>query len=128
MVRLERAGYECMQAMNGEAGLDAARLHRPDAVILDIRMPGLTGHEVRQRLRAAPELCHIPIIFLSANVPSAYLNAGIDLGGDFYLTKPFESEDVIRAIELVMACPPTTSTMKEESDHALESRSPCAHH
>jgi len=101
MVRLEAAGYGVSHAINGLAGLEAAELEQPDVIVLDIRMPDIDGREVNRRLKSNDKLADIPVIYLSANVPPDIKEKGIDLDGTFYLSKPYEANDVIRAIELV---------------------------
>ncbi len=105
MVRLQAHGFEVCHAINGIAGLEAARAEQPDVIILDIRMPDIDGTEVNRRLKEDPKLADIPVIYLSANVPPDVKERGFDLGGSFFLSKPYEAEDVIRAIRLVLATP-----------------------
>ena len=99
--RLQAAGYDVSNAENGCSGLEAAAKIRPDVIILDIQMPDIDGMEVRRRLKADDELAHIPIIFLSANIPMIAREQGIELDGSFYLAKPYESAEVLRAVELL---------------------------
>lgn len=102
MVRLQANGYDVCHAINGLAGLQAARAEQPDAIILDIRMPDIDGTEVNRRLKDDPALAAIPVIYLSANVPAEAREHGFELDGSFFLSKPYEASDVIRAIDLVV--------------------------
>lgn len=115
MVRLEAAGYRVSHAINGLAGLEAAEQEHPDAIVLDIRMPDIDGREVNRRLKSRPELSDIPVIYLSANVPPDVREKGIDLDGTFYLSKPYEAEDVIRAIELVTQAAESSNGSQEQA-------------
>ncbi|MCX8018450.1 MAG: response regulator, partial [Rhodocyclaceae bacterium] len=63
---LVAAGFRILPALNGESALRAAQMTRPDAVLLDVRMPGVDGYEVCRRLKALPALADVPVIFLSA--------------------------------------------------------------
>jgi two-component system, OmpR family, KDP operon response regulator KdpE len=83
---LEQNGYEVLQAASGEEGLDLAALHPPDAVILDLAMPGLDGFAVCRQLR---EWSDAPVIVLSVREGEEEKIRALDLGADDYVTKPF---------------------------------------
>ncbi len=114
MTRLEALGYQVYHAINGLAGVQAAELHRPDAIILDIRMPDIDGYEVCTRIKRTPELGNTPVIFLSANVQDSARQRAMAVGGSVFLTKPYEATDVIAAIEGVTEQP---LTLKENVKH-----------
>jgi two-component system OmpR family response regulator len=87
-------------AGDGLAAVRAAREFRPDAVVLDIMLPDLNGLEVLQRMRAdAPEL---PVLFLTAKDSPEDRIAGLSLGGDDYVTKPFSLEEVVLRLRGLM--------------------------
>lgn len=88
--RLESQGYEVLTAGDGEAALQMARSALPDLVLLDIMMPRLDGIEVTKRLKADPSLPFMPIILLTAKAGTSDVVAGLDSGGDDYLTKPID--------------------------------------
>jgi DNA-binding response OmpR family regulator len=96
---LQLDGYECLEAINGEEGIQIANDDAPDLIICDIQMPGLSGHEVLQNLRANPRTSTIPFIFLSALNNKDALREGMILGADDYLTKPFQPEDLINSVK-----------------------------
>lgn len=98
-VRLRAKGYEVQIAGDGVSGLAAAGEYRPDAIVLDIRMPDLDGIEVCRRLKCDPDLAGIPVIFLSANVQQTAQEAALSVGAAAYLSKPFEPGQVVSAIE-----------------------------
>lgn len=83
---LEQNGYEVLLASSGEEGLDQAALHPPDAVILDLAMPGMDGFEVCRQLR---EWSDAPVMVLSVREGEAEKIRALDLGADDYVTKPF---------------------------------------
>ncbi|MBN2469495.1 MAG: response regulator transcription factor [Anaerolineae bacterium] len=87
---LESAGYEVTTADNGTQALELLKQDRPDALVLDIIMPEMTGLEVCRRLRADPFLARIPIMFLTAKNRPTDVAEALDAGGDDFLTKPFE--------------------------------------
>jgi class 3 adenylate cyclase len=88
--RLASEGYEIITAADGEEGLAAARQHAPDLILLDVMMPKLDGFEVCRRLRADPAFPFTPIIMVTAMADSKDVVAGLDAGGDEYLTKPVD--------------------------------------
>lgn len=99
MTRLEAQGYSVFHAINGLAGVEAAAIHEPDAIILDIRMPDIDGYETCTRIRRLPRLAEVPVIFLSANVQDEAVVKAMDAGGDRFIGKPYESASILQAIE-----------------------------
>jgi DNA-binding response OmpR family regulator len=105
-VNLEAEGMGVLEAADGTTGLDIARAERPDAVLLDVMMPGLDGWSVAERLLADEGTAAIPIIFLTARADLRDRARGIDVGGLEYITKPFNPvelspliRDVVDAVE-----------------------------
>ena len=88
--RLAAEGYEIVTAFDGEEGLAAARQHAPDLILLDVMMPKLDGFEVCRRLRADAAFPFTPIIMVTAMADSKDVIAGLEAGGDEYLTKPVD--------------------------------------
>jgi DNA-binding response OmpR family regulator len=99
---LDRAGHRVTEAASGEEALENARRDRPDVVLLDVRLPGLSGHEVCQKLRSELDDT-LPVLFVSGErVESFDRVAGFLVGGDDYLDKPFAPDELlerIRALE-----------------------------
>jgi CheY-like chemotaxis protein len=95
---VKSAGYNVVIANDGPSGLDAIARHRPDLVLLDIRMPEMDGFEVNRRLRQTPELAEIPVIFLSAHAQEATRQESLAGGGRCFLPKPYEVKNLIAAI------------------------------
>ena len=89
-VRLEAQGYEVITAEDGEEALTKAREFEPDLVLLDIMMPKLDGIAVLKQLKQDAMLRFVPIILVTAKSDIRDVVSGLDLGGDEYLTKPFE--------------------------------------
>lgn len=98
---VEQKGYPTYVAYNGIDGLALARTHRPTVVLLDVMMPGMDGYEVASAIRAADELSATTIIFLSAKGAENDKVQGYLSGGEIYLTKPFDNEEVINVISEV---------------------------
>jgi adenylate cyclase len=88
--RLASEGYEVVSAADGEEGLSAARQFLPDLILLDLMMPKLGGIEVCRRLRADPDFPFTPIIMVTAMADLKDVIAGLEAGGDEYLTKPVD--------------------------------------
>jgi two-component system OmpR family response regulator len=99
-VRLKFQGFEVYTASNGSAALDKAREVRPDAVILDVMMPGMDGFGVLRRLRA--DGIDAPALFLTARDSLQDKIAGLTLGGDDYVTKPFSLEEVVARLRVIL--------------------------
>jgi CheY-like chemotaxis protein len=98
-VRLKAAGYKVDLASSGQAGLDQAANHRPDVIILDIRMPEIDGYEVCRRLKVAPDLVDIPVIFVSANATETTRQKTFEVGGFGFIAKPYEPKDILDVIQ-----------------------------
>ena len=99
-VSLKFQGFEVHTATNGPAALDKAREVRPDAIILDVMMPGMDGFGLLRRLRA--DGIEAPALFLTARDSLQDKIAGLTLGGDDYVTKPFSLEEVVARLRVVL--------------------------
>src|SRR2546423_11753402 len=87
-VNVAAEGIEVLEAADGPTGLDQAREHRPDVVLLDVMMPGLDGWQVAERLLEDERTSRIPIIFLTARAEFRDRARGLDIGGVRHVTKP----------------------------------------
>lgn len=101
--RLESWGYEALTADSGEEGLRIAQERPPDLVLLDIMMPKMKGRDVCARLKADPKTQKIPVIFLTALGLADHVKAGMDLGADDYIVKPFEPAELKERILIVLS-------------------------
>ena len=99
---LEVGGYEVIAAQDGPEGLEKARQERPDAIILDIDMPGMDGFEVCQRLKEEPTTRQIPVIMLTATQDKKLTEKAFALGAVSCLTKPFRGEHLTNLVRLVL--------------------------
>jgi DNA-binding response OmpR family regulator len=100
--RLERAGYEIVQARNGAEALRLAIELRPALAVLDVMMPGLTGFEVTRELRANEETRAMPIILLTAKAQPSDVSQGMAAGADDYVKKPFDARDLKDRVERLL--------------------------
>ena len=101
--RLQSWGYEALTADSGEEGLRIAQEQLPDLVLLDIMMPKMKGRDVCARLKADPRTQHIPVIFLTALSLADHIKAGMDLGAEDYIVKPFEPAELKERIAIVLS-------------------------
>ena len=101
--RLKSWGFEPLTASSGEEGLALAEAHVPDLILLDIMMPKMKGRDVCTRLKANPRTAKIPVIFLTALGLADHIKAGMDLGADDYIVKPFEPSELKDRITIVLA-------------------------
>src|SRR6056297_2297329 len=96
---LGKEGYKVVDARDGEEGLAAFRRNEPSLIILDLMLPGLDGLEVAKRVREDSE---VPIIMLTAKTEEADRVAGLEVGADDYVTKPFSLRELVARIKAVL--------------------------
>ncbi|MBB5913203.1 two-component system OmpR family response regulator [Nocardia transvalensis] len=109
-VSLRYQGFEVASAANGAEGLDRARAFRPDALIVDVMMPGMDGFGLLRRLRA--DGIDAPVLFLTARDEVEDKITGLTLGADDYVTKPFSLEEVVARLRVIL----------RRSGHTVEER------
>ena len=100
---LKKAGHEVHEAEDGVKGLATARAVRPDAVVSDVMMPGMTGYEVVESLRADKALANTPVLLLTAMSDRKHMRQGMTAGADDYLTKPYRPAELCEAIDALVA-------------------------
>jgi DNA-binding response OmpR family regulator len=114
-MELEFEGYQVTVEHEGKAGLETAILEKPELILLDVMLPGLSGIEVLRRLRR--ENIKIPVILLTARNTTMDKVSGLDLGANDYVTKPFEIEELLARIR---ACLRDHPKMEEEVSSILK--------
>jgi DNA-binding response OmpR family regulator len=97
---LEIEGYQVVRATGADSALSALQETRPDLIVSDVMMPGLSGFDFFQQVRARPEWSTIPFMFLTARGDRVDRRFGMGLGADDYLTKPFDPEDLLIAVQV----------------------------
>jgi DNA-binding response OmpR family regulator len=100
--RLQQEGFDVIVATDGNSGLRAAKEQNPDLVVLDINMPGLDGLQVCRELRSEPRYAKLPILILSARASAADRVAGLELGADDYLVKPFLPRELVARVNAIL--------------------------
>jgi len=98
----ESAGVELFSASSGQEAWDVAQVERPDLVILDVMMPGLSGYEVCQHIRSDPGLSHAHVIMLTARGQEVDRLRSVEVGADEYVTKPFDPDYLIERVADVL--------------------------
>jgi len=99
---LENHGIEVGSASSGLEALTAIERRRPDVVLLDVEMPGMSGFEVLDRIKANPSLTKIPVIMLTGRDEADDLISGYRSGADYYLTKPVAQRELVYGLGLVL--------------------------
>jgi DNA-binding response OmpR family regulator len=102
-LNLELEGYTVVSAFNGEEALERLASSRPDLVLLDVMMPVLDGLEVLRRIRENDATADLPVILLTARSTEEDMWQGWQRGVDYYLTKPFDIEELLRSLERLLA-------------------------
>lgn len=109
--------YHLLVATNGEKVLQIVSSEvKPDLILLDIVMPGMSGFEVAEKLKTNPEISHIPIIFLTAKYDNKSIVRGLELGAVDYLSKPFQKEELLVRIKNTLH----TFNLRNALNRALE--------
>ncbi|MDU8885696.1 response regulator [Yeosuana sp. MJ-SS3] len=114
---LELFNYNVITASNGKIGVSLAIKHLPDIIVCDIMMPELDGYSVLEALSKNENTRFIPLIFLSAKTERHDIRKGMDLGADDYITKPFEEDELISAIESRLA---KAAILKDEINKSID--------
>ena len=114
---LAKAGYRVATATNGRDALQAAREERPDLVVLDLMLPGLSGYEVLVDLRRRDETKDVGVILLTARRDERDRINGLSLGADDYLTKPFSPQELVLRIGAILR---RVKTGREESQEVKQ--------
>ena len=99
---LQAEGYNVVTAVDGPDALEAAAEHKPDAIILDIMMPGMDGFEVLDKLRDNSETVDIPVIMLTGLSERDRMREALERGTKYYIVKPFEFQDLISKVRVAI--------------------------
>jgi CheY-like chemotaxis protein len=102
---LEHRGYRTLTADDGPVGLEIAQRERPDVILLDVMLRGLSGFDICRKLRAEPALWHAPIILLTVWDHPSLMATGREAGATLTLRKPADAETIVAAIEQVLGQP-----------------------
>ena len=100
---LRFAGHEVIPTTNGEEAFQAAQKEIPDLILLDVRMPRMTGYEACKHIKANKSTENIPVIFLSAKGQDSEVKTGIEAGAEEYILKPFSPDQLTSRIQEILA-------------------------
>ena len=123
---LELSDYKVFTAPNGKIGIEKALKETPNIIICDIMMPEIDGYGVLEAISAEESTKHIPFIFLSAKTEHKEIRKGMDMGADDYLTKPFDEQELLSAVESRLAKSIILSMRQQssESNHSENDDNP----
>jgi CheY-like chemotaxis protein len=99
---LRFGGFEVLEATNGQEAVDKARQAMPDLILMDVRMPKMTGYEACKQLKSMEDTKHIPLIFLSAKGQEQEIQQGMQAGAEDYILKPFAVEELVNMVRAVL--------------------------
>jgi DNA-binding response OmpR family regulator len=100
---LRFAGYEVVTASNGEEAVQGATREIPDLILMDVRMPRMTGYEACRIMKASPTLQDIPVVFLSAKGQESEIQSGLEAGAEEYLLKPFSPDELTNRVRMILS-------------------------
>lgn len=100
---LRFGGLNVEEASDGESGIAKARALQPRLILMDVRMPRMTGFEACEKLKTFPETRDIPIVFLSAKGQAAEIQRGMELGAVAYILKPFAPDELLQQVKDLLA-------------------------
>lgn len=100
---LRFAGHEVVTATNGEEAVQVAQKEAPDLIILDVRMPRMTGYDACRAIKSDPALNAVPVIFLSAKGQESEIQDGMNAGAEEYLLKPFAPDQLTDRVRSILA-------------------------
>jgi DNA-binding response OmpR family regulator len=99
---LQMAGFNVVEVPNGEEAVKKVPEVKPDLILMDVRMPKMTGFEACKALKQQENTRNIPVIFLSAKGQEAEISTGLELGAEEYFLKPFAPDDLIRRVNKIL--------------------------
>lgn len=100
---LRFAGHEVAAASNGEEAVQLAPKEKPDLILMDVRMPRMTGYDACRVMKADPNLKDIPVVFLSAKGQESEIQTGLEVGAEEYLLKPFAPDQLTERVKAILA-------------------------
>ncbi len=100
---LRFGGHEVITARNGEEAVQLAPKEKPDLILLDVRMPRMTGYEACRAIKAMDGLQHIPVVFLSAKGQQSEMESGMEAGAYDYILKPFAPDQLNARVNEILA-------------------------
>jgi CheY-like chemotaxis protein/anti-sigma regulatory factor (Ser/Thr protein kinase) len=106
---LNFAGFEVVAAVDGQEALEKALEAKPDLIMMDVRMPRMTGYEACAKMKQMDELKHIPVVILSAKGQESEIQTGLNVGAYEYILKPFAPDELIQRVKKIIESLPQKS-------------------
>jgi DNA-binding response OmpR family regulator len=100
---LQFAGYQVIAAADGQEAVELAIREQPDMILMDVRMPRLSGYEACKRIKAEPSLVDVPVVFLSAKGQDSEIRLGLEAGAQEYVVKPFAPAELVEKVKSLLA-------------------------
>lgn len=100
---LQYAGYDVITVIDGEEAVEEAKNELPDLILMDVRMPRMTGYEACEILKSHETTGNIPVVFLSAKGQETEVQAGLEAGADEYIIKPFSPDELTDRVKSILA-------------------------
>ncbi|MDF1574723.1 MAG: hybrid sensor histidine kinase/response regulator [Bacteroidales bacterium] len=114
---LDEHGIEFSYASSGTEALESVSFSKPDLILLDVSMPGMTGYEVCEILKKNGETKEIPVIFLTAKTETTDIIKGLDVGGIDYVTKPFNSKELLTRVKMHLELSLSKKIISKQNAH-----------
>lgn len=102
VLSLQYAGFEVIEALNGEDAVQLAIAEQPDLILLDVRMPRMSGYHACAVLKEEDTTAHIPVVFLSARGQETEIKQGLEMGAEEYILKPFAPDELYRRVGAIL--------------------------
>ncbi len=99
---LRFGGFDVVEANNGQEAVDQALASRPDLILMDVRMPKMTGYDACKQLKSMDDMKHVPVVFLSAKGQESEIQQGLDAGAEEYILKPFTPEELVNTVRQIL--------------------------
>lgn len=99
---LRFAGFDVLLATNGAEAVEVAEAEKPDLILLDVRMPRMSGYEACRRLKENPQTASLPVVFLSAKGQDSEIQQGLESGAEEYILKPFAPDELIQQVRDIL--------------------------
>jgi DNA-binding response OmpR family regulator len=103
MFTLKFAGHDVIAASNGEEAVEKTLQAVPDLILMDVRMPRMSGYEACIRMKAEDSIKHIPVVFLSAKGQESEVQTGLEAGAIEYILKPFSPDQLTERVNTILA-------------------------
>jgi len=99
---LQFGGFTVVQATNGVEAVEQAQKELPDLILMDVRMPKMTGYEACRQIKTIHTIRDIPVVFLSAKGQESEVQTGLEVGAEEYILKPFAPDELVKQVQAVL--------------------------